>query len=268
MSLYDPLLEVAKRRRSVRKFTSGPALSREALLRIAEIGRWAPSGANVQPWDFIIIDDDDMLRAVTEVFIRQANRLREYAMGFPAVYKSYLKHTIAIIIVLGDDRWRICFPHGSTADKEAEYDANNDNIYYASLGAAIQNIQLAVTAEGLTSAWLSGGGEAQTNEELANVLGYPKHLSAIGTIPVGYPADDVSFRYRRPLQQIVHWNGYQATQYRTDEQVTFYQDELKPFAMYRDDAEMTKWQDLDEKLGKWQPAFTTQTTNPSGRLPD
>ena len=35
------------------------------------------------------------------------------------------------------------------------------------MGAAIQNIQLGVTAEGLTSAWLSGGGEDTTNNELS-----------------------------------------------------------------------------------------------------
>ena len=50
------------------------------------------------------------------------------------------------------------------------YSLLDNNIFFASLGAAIQNIQLGVTAEGLTSAWLSGGGETQTNQELAEVL--------------------------------------------------------------------------------------------------
>ena len=40
-----------------------------------------------------------------------------------------------------------------------EYNDNNESIFLCSLGAAIQNIQLGVTAEGLTSAWLSGAGE-------------------------------------------------------------------------------------------------------------
>ena len=260
--IYDNLLDVAQKRRSVRRFEPGRKISKEALLRIAEIGRWAPSGANVQPWDFIIVDDPDVQSQVVDVFLRQANRLRERAMGFPAVYKSYLKNTVAIFVVLGDPRWRICFPHGSTDEFEAEYDANNDNIYFASLGAAIQNIQLGVTAEGLTSAWLSGGGEEQTNNELAEVLGYPAHLSAIGTIPIGYPAKDQSYRYRRPLEQVVHWNGYQTDQYRTDAQVQFYQDSLKPFAMYRGDADALDWDDADEKLGQWKDAFTARVTNP------
>ena len=259
---YAALLDIARRRRSVRKFEPGRRVSRDQLLRIAEVARWAPSGANVQPWDFVVVEDEDKQSEVVDVFLRQANRLREKAMGFPAVYKSYLKNTVAIFVVLGDPRWRMCFPHGATPEDEAEYDANNDNIYYASLGAAIQNVQLAVTAEGLTSAWLSGGGEAQTNRELAQVLGYPDHLAAIGTIPIGYPAKDHSFRYRRPLEQVVHWNSYQMDQYRTDEQVQFYQDELKPFAMYRSDQDALDWDDVDEKLGVWKAAFTTRVTNP------
>ena len=259
---YEALLHVARTRRSVRKFEPGRQISTEALLRIAEIARWAPSGANVQPWDFIIIDDPGVQAKVVDVFLRQANRLRERAMGFPAVYKSYLKNTVAIFVVLGDPRWRLCFPHGSNEEYEREYDANNDNIYFASLGAAIQNVQLAVTAEGLTSAWLSGGGEEQTNHELSEVLGYPEHLSAIGTIPIGYPAKDQSYRYRRPLDQVVHWNGYQMDQYRTDEQLQFYQESLKPFAMYRSDADALDWEDVDEKLGQWKEAFTGRVTNP------
>ena len=175
---YDALIEVIRARRSVRKFERGRSVDRDTLLGIAEAGRWAPSGANVQPWDFVIVDDDRMRTSVIEVFLRQANRLKDKARGFPAVYKRYLDNTVAIIVVLGDPRWRINFPHGADADSEREYDDNNDNIFYASLGAAVQNIQLAVTACGLTSAWLSGGGEATTNRELAAALGYPGVLAA------------------------------------------------------------------------------------------
>lgn len=266
-SPYDTLINIARRRRSVRRFEPGRSVARKVLERIAEAGRWAPSGANVQPWDFVIVDDATVRDQVVEVFLRQANRLKEYAKGFPAVYKSYLNNTVAIIIVLGDRRWNINFPHGTTAETEAEYAENNENIFYCSIGAAIQNIQLAVTAVGLTSAWLSGGGERQTNAELSRLLGYPDFLRAYGTIPIGYPSRDVSFRYRRPLSQVIHWNRYEPKQFRTDAQVNFYHDSLRPFAMYRHAVDMSEWDDADEKLGKWKAVFTTAVTNPSGKLP-
>ncbi len=265
---YEALIDVIRRRRSVRKFEKGRTVSREVLENIAEAGRWAPSGANVQCWDFLVIDEPAMRDQVVEVFLRQANRLKEYAQGFPAVYKTYLNNTVAIIIVLGDPRWKVNFPHGVTPESEEEYVENNENIFYCSIGAAIQNIQLAVTANGLTSAWLSGGGERQTNDELSNLLGYPSFLRAYGTIPIGVPSKDVSYRYRRPLEQVIHWNGYQGEKYRTQEQLDFYHDELRPFAMYRNNEDLNDWEDVEEKLGEWKEAFTGAVCNPGGKLPD
>ena len=264
---YDSFIDIIRKRRSVRRFEKGRSISREVLERIAEAGRWAPSGANVQPWDFIVVEDPDMRDRVVEVFLRQADRLKKYAQGFPSVYKSYLNNTVAIFIVLGDRRWNINFPHGVTPESEADYQQNNENIFYCSIGAAIQNIQLAVTANGLTSAWLSGGGEQQTNDELSELLGYPPFLRAYGTIPIGFPAKDVSSRYRRPLQQVVHWNRYEAEKFRKDEQVQFYLDSLRPFAMYRNTSDLSDWEDFEERLGEWKQAFTTECTNPEGKLP-
>ncbi len=265
---YDALIEVMRRRRSVRRFEPGRAVSRDTLLAIAEAGRWAPSGANVQPWDFIVIDDAAVRERVIEVFLAQANRLREVAKGFPAVYKTYLANTVAIVIVLGDPRWKVCFPHGVTESAEREYAENNEAIFFASLGAAVQNIHLAVTACGLTSAWLSGGGEATTSAALAGVLGYPAFMRAYATVPIGYPAKDVGSRFRRPLEQVVHFNGYQPRQFRTDAQVAFHTEQLRPFTMYRQSERVADWDDADERLGAWRDAYTTGITNPSGDLPD
>ena len=52
-----------------------------------------------------------------------------------------------------------------------------------------------------------------------------------------------------------------------DEQVQFYLESLRPFAMYRNKSELSEWEDFEERLGDWQEAFTTDRTNPSGKLP-
>jgi hypothetical protein len=123
--------------------------------------------------------------------------------------------------------------------------------------------QLGVTAEGLTSAWLSGGGEDLTNRELSELLGYPAWMRAYGTIPIGYPSIEQNRRFRRPLAQMLHWNRYQPQQYRRHEQVDFYESTLRPFAMYRDEESVDHWPDRDQKLGKWADAFATAVANPS-----
>lgn len=254
--------DVIRQRRSTRKFEPGRAVDRSVLERIVDCGRWAPSGANVQCWDFIVVDDPATREDVRQVFLRQAQRLRDHARGFPAVAKDYLANTVAIVLVLGDPRWKVCFPQPTTPEWEAEYDENNEAIFLCSLGAAIQNIQLAVAAEGLTSAWLSGGGEATTNRELAALLGYPDWMRAFGTVPIGYPVQDQDRRYRRPLAQLCHWNGYDMAKYRPHAQVDFYESTLRPFAMYRDREDMRDWPDFEDRLGTWADAFTTDAPNP------
>jgi nitroreductase len=266
MSAQALFQDVIRKRRSVRKFEAGRAIDRDVLQRIVDCGRWAPSGANVQCWDFIVVDEGAVRDNVMAVFLRQAQRLVDHAKGFPAVKKTYLANTVAIILVLGDPRWKACFPQATTAEWDAEYRANNEAIFLCSLGAAIQNIQLGVAAEGLTSAWLSGGGEDETNRELAELLGYPSWMKAYGTIPIGYPAEDQNRRYRRPLLQSLHWNSYSPRQYRQHAQIDFYESTLRPFAMYRNEESMDAWPDRDERLGEWTEAFVGPLPNPDGVL--
>lgn len=73
---YPSFMEVVRHRRSVRKFEPGRQVPRETLLKIMEAGRWAPSGANAQHWDFICVDEEETRNAVRDVFLRQGARLR------------------------------------------------------------------------------------------------------------------------------------------------------------------------------------------------
>jgi nitroreductase len=261
VTTIDTLMDVVRARRSVRSFEPGRSVPRETLLRIMEAGRWAPSGANAQHWDFICVDDPEVRDRVRDVFLRQGQRLRAQTERFPAVNKSFLANTVAIILVLGDVRWKACFPQG-VGDAEDEYARNNENIFFCSLGAAIQNIQLATIAEGLTSAWLSGGGEDQTSEELREVLGFPETARPYGTIPIGYPARYPSSKWRRPLEQVVHFNRFEPEQYRPQELVDHYVHELRPFAMYRPYARIEEWDDFAERAGAFADAYTGRVTNP------
>ena len=56
-SAYDELIGIVRRRRSVRRFAPGQRVPRKTLLRIAEAARWAPTGANSQCFDLVIVDD-------------------------------------------------------------------------------------------------------------------------------------------------------------------------------------------------------------------
>lgn len=254
--VYPALIDVIRRRRSVRRFEPGRSISRDTLLKIAEAARWAPTGANSQCFDLIVVDDPVMREKVLDVFLAQSNRLIDHVKGFPAVKKTYMANTVAIMIVLADARWKAAFPNATSTEWEQEYRDNNERILLVSIGAVIQNIQLAVTAVGLTSAWLSGGGEDTTNRDLQALLGYPDCMRAVGTIPIGVPEKDLASRYRRPLEQIVHWNGYEQAKFRPQDMVDYYVSDVRQFAMYRGVEDAGQWEDADKRLGPWRSAFT------------
>jgi nitroreductase len=210
------LLDVIRRRRSVRKFQPGKDVPRETLLAVLEAARWAPSGANTQPWDFLCVDDPDSREAVREILQRQQARQRKDTRGsFPSVDKRYLQNTVAVVLVLGDRRWDACFPHAEGSEHADEYLENDANIFFSSIGAAVQNLQLATTALGLTSAWLSSGGERECAGELRQLLGFPESHRPYAIVPIGYPVAEERLRYRRPLEQMVHWNRFEPTKYRS-----------------------------------------------------
>jgi nitroreductase len=259
---YDSLLDIIRRRRSVRRFEPGRSVPRETLLRIAEAGRWAPTGANSQCFDIVIVDDPEMREKVLDIFLAQSNRLIDHVKGFPAVKKNYMANTVAIFLVLADERWKRAFPVATSPEWADEYRDNNERILLASIGAVVQNMQLAVTAVGLTSAWLSGGGEETTNRDLRALLGYPDCLRAVGTIPVGVPEKNLASRYRRPLAQLVHWNRYEPEKFRPDDMVDHYVREVRQFAMYRGDEDVNNWADAEKRLGEWRAAFTGEAIKP------
>jgi nitroreductase len=260
-SAYDELIGIVRRRRSVRRFAPGQRVPRETLLRIAQAARWAPTGANSQCFDLVIVDDPEVREEVLDIFLAQSNRLIDHVKGFPAVKKTYMANTVAIFIVLADARWKKAFPVATSLEWAEEYRDNNERILLASIGAVVQNIQLAVTAVGLTSAWLSGGGEDTTNRDLQKLLDYPDCMRAIGTIPIGVPEKDLASRYRRPLEQMVHWNGYERGKFRPDPMVDYYVSDVRQFAMYRGVEDARDWEDADKRLGPWRAAFTGETSS-------
>ncbi len=254
---------LARMRRSVREFEPSGRVRRESLLAICEAGRWAPSGANTQPWHFVVVDEPAMIAKVTHVFVRQTERLYANVPKFPHVHKKFLANTMAIIVVCGDPRYQAAYPQSEASpDLKREYADNSYRIWLVGLGAAVQNIQLAVAAAGLTSAWLSGGGEDQTAAELRALLKIPGVLLPLATIPIGAPRKQPKSRWRATLDTLVSWNTFERAKLKTDSDIRFYIDELRAHAMYRGSESMEAWPDyaeIAEKLPSLKRAAVRKT---------
>ena len=60
----EALLDLIKRRRSVRRYDSRP-VENEKILLLLEAIRLAPSSCNIQPWRVVVVDDGEMIRRLS-----------------------------------------------------------------------------------------------------------------------------------------------------------------------------------------------------------
>ena len=64
---YEMLMDLLQRRMSTRELKSDP-LSEGAIDKILEAGRWVMSGANAQPWEYIVVTDAAVKQALFKVY--------------------------------------------------------------------------------------------------------------------------------------------------------------------------------------------------------
>jgi nitroreductase len=62
---YNSVLELAKNTRSIRRFKPDP-VPEKYIDQIIEVARWAPSGFNQQPWDFIVVRKPELKNKIVE----------------------------------------------------------------------------------------------------------------------------------------------------------------------------------------------------------
>src|ERR1041385_7365200 len=80
----DTLLDIIRTRRSVRVYKTGKVTD-DQLETIFEAARWAPSGANTQPWEFVYTRDRKKMKRVREIY---DNEWRTRKREDPVNYKG------------------------------------------------------------------------------------------------------------------------------------------------------------------------------------
>src|ERR1700733_7985694 len=85
---YDTLLELVKTRVSVRNLKPDP-IPDAYVTQILEVGRWAMSGANGQPWDFVVVTDPAIKKELFRVYTEENNDFI-YWMHWSPIFKVLL----------------------------------------------------------------------------------------------------------------------------------------------------------------------------------
>ncbi|MEH6477874.1 MAG: nitroreductase [Sneathiella sp.] len=70
------LIEAIRSRKTVRQFTD-KEISKETVLEILEIAKWAPSGGNLQPWNVQVLTGDPLKKLVSTIAERHQNAVVE-----------------------------------------------------------------------------------------------------------------------------------------------------------------------------------------------
>ena len=227
MLQIDEYLELVKRRRSIRRFKPDP-IPDEWVNKILEAGRWAPSGANGQPWEFIVVKDPETKKTMAEQYFKVSQRihnlekLRREEMrhpGFAAPPRDlpYFQDAPVLIVAFGDRRTLFATILASHYTLPGEGGGGGDATYLKNMANPVMLMHLAAAALGLGTQWLSVQGLWEP--ELKAILGVPKDFMVHTVIPVGYPAHTVPEAYRRELKEIVHYEKYDPSKYRTDDDI-------------------------------------------------
>lgn len=203
------LFEAIYTQRAIRRFRS-EHIPRELVTRIVEAATKAPSGGNVQPWSFVVIDEGAQLDRAAE--IARANFAELYAMvssrrqpGDPPPMPN-LKRMIDEIQSI--PCWIVvCFDPPSNIVGEPQL---------SSVLPAVQNLLLAARGLNLGAVMtnLLQGSNMQRTKEL---LGLPDHVVPVACIPIGHPADGVRYgpTSRRPVEEVLHWGTYDSSKTNT-----------------------------------------------------
>ena len=198
--------DILARRRMHRSFLPD-AVRRETVERIALTVRRAPSGGFSQGQSVVVVTEEGLRR--------------EIARGFDEPY--YVQRGSPPFISTAPVHFVVCANERLYHERYQEPDKLADSggaeihwpvpSWFVDAGAAMMLILLASIDEGLAAAFV---GHPEQEPFLRGLLGLPDEVVPIGVALVGHPAPDPLAERgtsrlderRRPLDQVVHWNGW------------------------------------------------------------
>jgi nitroreductase len=167
--------EVVKKRRSHRFFTDKRP-SDNQITRIIDAARLAPTWANTQAMEYVVVKKPEIVTSVWEA-INQKN-----------------KFSNAPIFIVG-----------IISESKSGVNQNGEKYYSVDFGICFEHLILAATAEGLGTCWIGYFNETK----IKDILGIPKKYRILGLTPLGYPAKPKGeVKDRIPLEVILHYDKF------------------------------------------------------------
>lgn len=161
-------------RRSIRKYEDRP-VEREKIDKLLKAAMQAPSAANEQPWEFIVVENKDTLRKLSN-------------MG---PYSKLVEGSAVTFVLL----------------------ANNDSLriptaWQQDLGAAAENMLLEAAYLGLGAVWLGVATDKNNEIFIKEMFKLPENIKPFALISVGYPDNQKNQFVDRYNEAKVHYENW------------------------------------------------------------
>lgn len=183
------ILELLKRVRCVSQFDARD-LEPEVLESVLLAASWTPSAADAQPWEFIVIRDEEQKQSLCQSLLDSLLRAR---MG-GAERRSWMSDA-PVILVLCLDCIRAKVRYGEIG--ETLFGPQDT-------GAALQNLRLVALENGIKSCVV----REFDREQVSELLALPGHVRPLALVALGYSDVEPSQKTGLPLEDYVHWETW------------------------------------------------------------
>lgn len=177
-------LSIARARQSDRSYHTDKEVEKEKILKCIEAARIAPSACNAQPWKFIIVDDPVLKNKIADATSNRLLPLNHFTKQAP-VHVVIVREPANITSRLGQ------------VIKDKDFPVMD-------IGIAAEHFCLQAVGEGLGTCMLGWFDEPKVKK----LLNIPASKRAELIITVGYPASPNRTKKRKPVEEIIAFNGY------------------------------------------------------------
>ncbi len=203
----EELLSIIRKRRSVRVYKSGRVTDKQ-LDMILEAGRWAPSGANTQPWEFVVTRDRAKMKRVRRIYDDEwRERKKEDPVHYKGLKKDYVGDVSVLVLVCGDPRTKQVY-------LTTRQPGDREKLFQASIANAVEHMMLTGASLGLGTVWVSVREEVEP--ELRDLFKVPQPLRLLWVVPIGHAKSWPKAKPRRKTSDFTHREVYDPKKLRPD----------------------------------------------------
>lgn len=207
------------------------------MKRLLTCAQWAPSGYNLQPTHFIVIDSPALKKKLRPACMGQPQVEEASAVVLFAGDRQALQHNMEAVLTADLEGGAISPDYAATLRRYMRLALDTGPVgsawmwkkflapvgklvvpvpsipavqkeYWLGKQAALcaMNFMLAAHAAGLATVPMEGFDESRVRA----VCELPSHLFVVLVVPIGYPEEPSPIKTRLPLESMVSYNGYQA----------------------------------------------------------